>query len=146
MSTRTDETPMNDQTLEPKHLALEERSRTLFHTSVDNLDMAMRSRLTQARYAALEAGGRSGRRSWFTRMPVLAPAAGVTAAAVLGVALWFGAPFGHNAVMSADQSNFEDLDIVAASDEGTGDTMEMLQDDIDFYDWADKTAGSDPAA
>jgi hypothetical protein len=49
-------------------------------------------------------------------------------------------------VKSADQSNFEDLDIVAASDEGTGDTMEMLQDDIDFYDWADKTAGSDPAA
>ena len=81
-----------------------------------------------------------------TEIPVLAPAAGVTAAAVLGVALWFGTPFGHNAVMSADQSNFEDLDIVAASDEGTGDTMEMLQDDIDFYDWADKTAGSDPAA
>jgi hypothetical protein len=146
MSAPTNETQMNEQTLEPKHLALEERSRTLFHTSVDNLDMAMRSRLTQARYAALEAAGRSGRRSWLTRMPVLAPAAGVTAAAVLGVALWFGTPFGHNAVMSADQSNFEDLDIVAASDEGTGDTLEMLQDDIDFYDWADKTAGSDPAA
>ena len=146
MGTRTDETQMTDPTLEPRHLALEERSRALFHTSVDNLDMAVRSRLTQARHAALEAAGRSGRRSWLMRMPVLAPAAGVTAAAVLGVALWFGTPFGHNAVKSADQSNFEDLDIVAASDEGTGDTMEMLQDDIDFYDWADKTAGSDPAA
>ena len=76
MGTRTDETQMNDQALEPKHLALEERSRALFHASVDNVDMAMRSRLTQARYAALEAAGRSGRRSWLARMPVLAPAAG----------------------------------------------------------------------
>jgi hypothetical protein len=146
MSIRTDETQMNDQTLGPRHLALEERSRALFHASVDNVDMATRSRLTQARYAALEAAGRSNRRSWL-RMPMLAPAAGVTAAAILGVALWFGTPFSHNAVMSADTpSNFEDLDIVASSDEGSGDAMEMLQDDIDFYDWADKTAGSDPAA
>jgi hypothetical protein len=147
MGTRMDETQMNDPILEPRHLALEERSRALFHASVDNLDMAVRSRLTQARYAALEAAGRSGRRSWLPRMPLLAPAAGVTAAAILGVALWFGTPLGHHTVMSADtSSNFEDLDIVASSDEGTGDAMEMLQDDIDFYDWADKTAGSDPAA
>ena len=49
--------------------------------------------------------------------------------------------------MSADsQSNLEDLDIVASSDEDSGDAMEMLQDDIDFYDWADKAAGTEPAA
>jgi hypothetical protein len=134
---------MNEQA----NKSLEERSRALFHESVGNLDMALRSRLTQARYAALEAAGPSSRRSWLLRVPFFAPAAGVTAAAVLGVALWFGAPLGHHAVMSADnQSNFEDLDIVAASDEGAGDPMEMLQDDIDFYAWADKTASSGPAA
>jgi len=121
---------------------LEERSRALFNESVDNLDMALRSRLTQARYAALEAAGRSGRREWASRMPLWTPAAGVTAAVVLGVVLWFG---GHHGVTADSQSNLEDLDLVASSEEGSGDAMEMLQDDIDFYDWADKAASSEPA-
>ncbi len=67
------------------------------------------------------------------------PAFGVTAAAILGFALWTGSP-------PDTQSNFEDLDLVAATDEGSGDAMEMLQDDIDFYDFADKAANSGPAA
>jgi hypothetical protein len=138
---------MNEHTSEPSRLAMEERSRVLFHESVDNLDMAMRSRLTQARYAALAAAGHHGRRAWFLRMPLWTSAAGVTAAAVLGIALWFGTPLGHNGVMSADnQTNLEDLDIVASTEEGSGDAMEMLQDDIDFYDWADKAANAEPAA
>jgi hypothetical protein len=152
---------MNEHTMEPGQRALEERTRSLFRDSVDNLDMGLRSRLTQARYAALAAADHSGHRNgyrfsvrgWFTRGSLWTPAAGVMAAAMLGMALWFGTPLGHhgasgsNGVMSADnQSNFEDLDIVAASDEGSGDAMEMLQDDIDFYDWADKAASSEPAA
>jgi hypothetical protein len=138
---------MKEQTAESRQLALEERSRALFHESVDSLDMALRSRLTQARYAALAAADRSGRRGWLLRLSLWTPAAGVTAAALLGITLWFSAPLGHHGVMSADsQSNFEDLDIVASSDEGSGDAIEMLQDDIDFYDWADKTANSEPAA
>jgi hypothetical protein len=143
---------MNEHMIEPAQRALEERSRALFHESVDGLDMAMRSRLTQARYAAVAAAGGSARRGWLARVRLWTPAAGLTAAAVLGAALWFGTPLGHHgvaSVMSADaqaQSNFEDLDLVAASDEGSGDAMEMLQDDIDFYDWADKAASSEPAA
>jgi hypothetical protein len=35
---------------------------------------------------------------------------------------------------------------LASSDEGSADAMEMLQDDIDFYDYADKAANSGPAA
>lgn len=124
---------------------LEERSRALFDDSVDSLDMAMRSRLTQARYAALDEAGRSGRRRGALRMPLWTPAAGVTAAAVLGVALWFGG-HGHLGVTADSQSNFEDLDIVASSEEGSGDAMEMLQDDIDFYGWADKASSPEPAA
>jgi hypothetical protein len=82
------------------------------------------------------------------RTPVWASAAGVTAAAVLGAALWFGSPSGQHAQMSAAdaQSKFEDLDIIAASDESSGDAMDMLQDDIDFYAWADKTASGEPTA
>ena len=121
--------------------SFEERSRALFHDSVEGLDFALRSRLTQARHAAVEAAS-IRRRPWFFRMGVWTPAAGVTAAAILGVFLWVGSPSGQHAVTVADgQPNLEDLDIVASSEE-SGDAMDMLQDDIEFYDWADKAANS----
>ena len=130
-----------------EQLKLEERSRALFRDSVDGMDMAMRSRLTQARHAALAAAERRGPRAWFSRNSLWTPAAGVSAAALLATVLWFGTPLGQHAVVTADsQSNFEDLELVASSDEGSGDAMEMLQEDIDFYAWADKTAGAEPAA
>jgi len=122
--------------------AMETQSRTLFLSSVESLDMPMRSRLTQARHAALEAASAGGWR-WrvpLPRMRVWTPAVGVAAAALLGIALW-------NPGSSSDaQANLEDLDIVASSDAGTGDAMEMLQDDIDFYDFAEKASTSEPAA
>ncbi len=133
---------MNEQHSEPRD-SFEERSRALFLESVDGLDFALRSRLTQARNAALEAATR--RPSWFSRFGVLAPA-GVTAAAVLGAFLWLGSPLGQHAATVADGSNLEDLELVASADEGSGDAMDMLQDDIEFYDWAEKAASSGPAA
>ena len=126
--------------------SFEERAHALFNDSVEGLDFAMRSRLTQARNAAIEAASAS-RRPWFFRMRVLTPAAGVTAAAVLGAFLWLGSPLSQHAVTVADgQANFEVLDLVASVDEGSGDAMDMLQDDIEFYDWADKSANPGPAA
>jgi negative regulator of sigma E activity len=116
--------------------AFEERSRALFADSVDGLDMRMRSRLTQARHAALAAAEPA---PWFRRWAVWTPAVAVTAAVVLGVALWLGHP--------ADGGmNLEDLDLVAASDQGPGDAVEMLQDDLDFYDFADSADSAGPAA
>jgi hypothetical protein len=127
--------------------AFETRSRGLFQDSVDGLDMRIRSRLTRARSAALDAASQS-RRSWLFGWKMWAPAAGVTAAAILGLGLLMGSPIGHQAATLADtsQSNFEDLDLVASTDEGSSDAMEMLQDDIEFYDFADKAANSGPAA
>jgi hypothetical protein len=122
----------------------ETRSRALFQDSVDGLDMRIRSRLTQARNAALEAAS-ARRRPWLFGWKMWAPAAGVTAAAILGVGLWIGSPIGHQ-VATVAESNLEDLDLVAATDEGSADAMEMLQDDIDFYEFADKAANSGPAA
>jgi hypothetical protein len=123
--------------------SFEERSRSLFHDSVENVDFAMRSRLTQARHAAIEAATVARRRPWIFRLGFLKPVAGVTAAAILGVFLWVGSPLGHHAATVADgQPNLEDLEIVASSDEGSGDAIDMLQDDIEFYDWANKTANS----
>jgi hypothetical protein len=133
---------MNEQS----HDSFEELTKALFHDSVEGLDYALRSRLTQARNAAMEAAA-SSRRPWFARIGVWSPAAGVTAAAVLGAFLWLGSPLSQHAVTLADgQSNFEDLEIVASSEEGSGDAMDMLQDDIEFYDWAEKAANSGPAA
>jgi hypothetical protein len=126
--------------------AFETRSRSLFQDSVDGLDMRIRSRLTQARSMALEAA-QDRRRPWLFGWKMWAPAAGVTAAAILGVGLMIGSPIGHHAVPLANlQSNLEDLDLVAAADEGSADAMEMLQDDIEFYEFADKAANSGPAA
>ncbi len=123
---------------------LEERSRALFSDSVENMEFAMRSRLTQARVAALAAAEHP--RPWLLRSSTWAPAAGVTAAAVLGVALWFGSPLNHQNGVVADNSSLEDLELVASTDDNSAAPLEMLQDDIDFYDFADKAAGSEPAA
>ena len=126
--------------------AFETRSRALFQDSVEGLDMRIRSRLTQARSAALEAAAQ-GPRPWWSGWRIWTPAAGVTAAAILGVVLWIGSPLGHQGGMLADApTSFDDLDLVASSDEGATDAMDMLQDDIDFYDFADKAANPGPAA
>jgi hypothetical protein len=122
---------------EPSRSSLEERSRALFSDSVDNIDMRMRSRLTQARSAAIDAASHRWRR--FFRVQLWAPVVGVSAAAVLGAVLWFG----HGQTATENASTFEDLEIVASTDEASTDEMELLQDDIEFYDWADKGANPD---
>jgi hypothetical protein len=108
---------------------LERRSRLLFADSVERVDMRVRSRLTRARHAALEAAAKRGPR--FFGLPLWTPAAGVTAAAVLGAALWFAPQMGNRSVPAADGPAYEDLDIVASSD-----GLDLLQDDPEFYDWA----------
>jgi hypothetical protein len=124
----------------------EDRSRALFQDSVDGLDMRVRSRLTQARHAALEAAAASGRRPWFLRTSLWAPTVGMSAAMLLGVSLWLGTPLGHHGIKAADTPlSLEDLDMVASSD-GSGDALDMMQDDLEFYDFADKAANSGPAA
>ena len=123
--------------------ALERRARVLLSDSVDGMDFAQRSRLVQARHAAVEAASRP--RPWFLRLPVGPSTAGVAAAGLLGVALWVGGGLGNHGV-GDPQAGLEDLDIVASSDAVPVDAMEMLQDDLDFYDFADKAASSGPAA
>jgi hypothetical protein len=140
---------MSEDILNIERRTLEERSRELFKQSVDGVDMRVRSRLTQARHTALEAAKGARIRPWFLRMPVLTSAAGVTAAAVLGVAIWFGGPAAHvhgGGGADAVASPFEDFDLVASSDGSADNNIEMLQDDLDFYAWADKTEGAEPSA
>ena len=135
---------MNDESQDPGQHSLEQRSRSLFQDSVDGIDFGVRSRLTQARQAALEEAARSARRPWLLRLSLWTPAAGVAAALLVGVALWLGNPANHG--MTGDPGNVDDLEIVAASDGGSVDALDMLQDDLDFYDFVDKSATSEPAA
>jgi hypothetical protein len=122
--------------------AFEMQSREVFERSVESLDMRVISRLNHARHVALDASRR--RRPWFLRVRVWTPAAGVAAATVLGVALWLGLSTAQHAPAPTDPApSLEDLDIVASSDE-SGDAMEMLQNDIDFYDFADTAANAVP--
>lgn len=115
----------------------ERRSRVLFDDSVDNLDMRVRSRLTQARHAALAAAAKPSSARWLT----WAPAYGAVAAVVLGVALWIGHSATDRVLATTDsRSGLEDLELVANNDQ-----LELLQDDIEFYDWIDKSAANEPA-
>jgi len=58
-----------------------------------------------------------------------------------------GSPMSRHVVTVGDgQPNLEDLEIVASADGSSGDALDMLQDDIEFYDWADKVANPVPAA
>jgi len=126
---------MNESNLDPS--PFEERGRRLFDASVERVDMRVRSRLNVARHAALDAA--QGSRSRFFRVPVWTSAAGVTVAGVLAVAIWFGGPGGHAAHLAAPTetgTNLEDLELVASSDDASAPPMDMLQDDIDFYEWA----------
>jgi hypothetical protein len=121
--------------------ALELRSRALFQDSVKRLDMPTLSRLTQARYAALEAAARSGRAGRLWGMPRWMPALGTGAALALVAALWLG----PQRPSANDAMSFEDLEIVAftesgASEAGVGDEIELLQEDAEFYDWAEKVS------
>lgn len=123
----------------------EQRSRELFHDSVDGMDMRTRSQLTQARHVALDAAALTAQRPWIFRLPLWTPAAGLAAALAVATALWLGAPLAQHGATDG-QTNLDDLELVAASDGNPGDAIEMLQDDLDFYDWADKTANSGPSA
>ena len=87
----------------------------------------MRSRLTQARYAALAQAGEKPAfwsRSW-------APAAGVAAATVLAVLMWPGTR--QHEQLPPDEA-LNDLEIVL-----DGENLDLFED-LDFYEWVDPDA------
>ena len=116
----------------------ERRTRALLQAGVEELSGHVRSRLTQARHAALDQG-RAARRgpSWQRWLPACA------AAAVVRLALLFsGVHLGAPAPMAVATvaSPIDDLELLADSD-----AFEMTQDqqpgsgpasDFDFYEWA----------
>jgi hypothetical protein len=116
----------------------ERRMQALLEESVQRVGGHARSRLTQARHAALAEAARSGR--WqlplralaWSRLHLWMPAAGAMAAAVLvAFVLWPHAPQGYPAA-EANPTAAEDLDLLADR-EG----MDLMQSgDGQFYEWA----------
>lgn len=117
----------------------EQRSRDVLQASADGLDARIRSRLTQARFAAVEEAGK-GRSGFAWRTWV--PAGGLAAAAVLAIVLWnvrpaeeaATAPLSASAV-SAVASPMDDLELLVAA-EG----FEWLEEDLEFYVWVESEA------
>lgn len=112
---------------------LEQRARALLGESVTRVDARVRSRLNQARQAALEEIGARRRPLW--RGPLFMQATGAAAAAVL-VALILSAHLRHDTAMpvaaEGSPAAFDDLDMLA--DREGLDLMENW--DSGFYEWA----------
>lgn len=116
--------------------AFERSSRELLRASADAVDGRVRSRLNQARHAALaELAAGAGTRPF--RVPGRwLPAGALAAAAVLAVAVWIARPVAGPGSPLADAMVAEDIEMLAST-EGP----ELYADDADFYEWA----GSDAA-
>lgn len=116
----------------------EQQVRLTLEESVTRLDGATRSRLTQARYRALEQLDASGAPagSWWRlsgRRSVLAPVGAMAAVVALTTVLWVGRPDtslpGAGTVAAGAP---EDMELLA-----DGDALAaMSEEDPEFYEWA----------
>jgi ferric-dicitrate binding protein FerR (iron transport regulator) len=108
----------------------ERNARVVLEASVSRIDARTRSRLNQARHAALEAA--SARRPAWWRSLALMPAAGAAAAAVLvATLLWQGQP-GERGGTEAQRGAVEDMDLLA-----DGEALDLVEGgDGSFYEWA----------
>ena len=115
----------------------EQHARALLEDSVLRIDGRVRSRLNQARHAAV---AEISRRPSFWRRFSLMPAASAVAATVLvAFVLW---PHSHqgDSLIEGGHGTVEDLDLLA-----DGDALDLVSDETDggaFYEWAVDQADS----
>lgn len=104
------------------------RARAVFDRGVESIDGSTRSRLTQARYAAVAELGRAT--AW--RSPWV-PATAAAAAAVLAVALWLQPGDPGQAPPSPQRAAVptDDFELLAM-----GEDLDLLGEDLEFYAWA----------
>jgi hypothetical protein len=128
----------------------ERRVDALLQDSVASVDGATRSRLTQARYAALERASRGAQHSWWRRLVGgdfgrWAPIGALAAVAVLASLLWIGRVDQGDSFETLASGTaavtFEDLELLADAD-----ALELVgEDDPEFYEWALAQASSGEA-
>jgi len=112
--------------------AFARRASALLQASVADLDGATRSRLTRARYAALEQRSRATSHTaalWQRWLP-----AGAISAAVLSVLLVVGQSGSPPMLPAANSGAADDIELLADAD---GLALAQEQDvDYEFYEWA----------
>jgi hypothetical protein len=110
----------------------ERNARVVLDRGISRIDARTRSRLNQARQAAV-AAATSRRRPLWLRGPVLMPASGVAMALLLALVLWHREPSRIDMpIAEAQSSSVEDLDLLADSE-----ALDMLEGwDGPFYEWA----------
>jgi hypothetical protein len=116
----------------------EQHTRAVLEESTTRVDARVRSRLNQARHAALEEITARPRSFW--RNPVLMPASGAVAGAVLvAIVLTVRHPPEH-ALPGGEQSAYEDIELLADTD-----GLDLIEgwDDGSFYEWAAAQGGDD---
>jgi len=110
----------------------ERNARLVLEEGVRRIDARTRSRLNQARHAALEAAG-TRRRSWWSGLTLMPAAGAVTAALLVAFVLWPRAPqVAPPATLDAQHAVVEDVDLLTDND--SIDLMEGW--DGSFYEWA----------
>jgi len=103
----------------------EKRAKEVLDESVGRLDGHTRSRLTQARHAALARLEQPQRFGWRAYVPAGAAAG----AAVLAVVMYTSRP---NTDSSLNPSPYDDMELLADADADFVDDGE----DLEFYEWA----------
>ena len=116
---------------------LERRAKEAFDRSTAELDAATRSRLTQARYRALEElPGAGKRRAWQWSLPAGAVAA---AALVAVLVLQPNNPASDRGLREAGA--LADLDLLLGDED-----IEMYDEEIEFYAWLEEQPEFTPPA
>jgi negative regulator of sigma E activity len=103
----------------------ERRAKRAFDDSVAALDVATRSKLTQARYRALDEQASARDRGWRSS---LVPAGTVAATALVAFLVMWQQPQQPN--VEVQQAPLGDLEILLGEED-----LEMLDEELEFYGW-----------
>jgi hypothetical protein len=118
-----------NESMPDQEAAFTARARELLLDSAERLDGQTRSRLTQARHAALAQAGEGGRSFQHWLLP-----AGSVAAAAFAAFLWLGPTPPDATLVQAASSPIDDIELMAGVE-----NFELIED-LDFYAWLDSEA------
>ena len=119
----------------------EQRARALLEDSVLRVDGRIRSRLNQARHAAVEEASR--RPSVWRRFTLMPAASAVAAAVLVAFVLWPHSHPGDSLVTeTSGRAGVEDLDLLADGDALDLVSSEESTETGQFYEWAVDQADS----
>ena len=120
----------------------ERHARALLEDSAARVNGRIRSRLTQARHAALEEASR--RPSFWRRFHLMPAASAVAAAVLIAIVLWPHSRQGES-ILTEGPHTGEDLELLADSD-----ALDLVSEETDggaFYEWAvDQADSNEPGS